>query len=134
MNSITRNKRMPDKKTTRDILAEELKGDLNGVQPLANATAHLSLEIGNSFTSRTLTTVHALISQARHNPGATALRGPMSVIDGTYRELSYADLIQNAHTLMTRMIIDMTSGRIDGLKGKAILILLPRDVDFVGKK
>ena len=96
-------------------------------------TAFLSLELGKSSTARTLTCVHAFISQARHNPGANALCGPKSDIDGTYRELSYAELVQNAHILMNEMIFNLANGRIDGLKGKAVLILLPRDVDFVGK-
>jgi len=96
-------------------------------------TAQLSLEVGKSSTWRTPTCVHAFLSQARRTPDATALRGPKSNIDGTYRELSYAELVWNAHNLMKGMISHLMKGKKDGLKGKAVAILLPRDVDFVGK-
>jgi len=100
---------------------------------MANLTdiGHLSLELGDSRVWRVQTCVQAIISQARLNPSATALRGPKSIIDGTYRELSYIDLVQNAQNLMERMISYLANGKKDGLKGKAIAILLPRDVDFV---
>ena len=95
--------------------------------------AKLSLEVGKSSPWQTATCVHALLSQARRTPDATALRGPKSDIDGTYRELSYAELVWNAHELMKGMVFHLMKGKKDALKGKAIAIFLPRDVDFVGK-
>ena len=94
---------------------------------------HLSHEIGDSRVWHVKTCVQAIISQARLYPSAIALRGPKSAIDGTFRELSYTDLIRNAHTLMKRMISFFVNGKTDRLKGKVIAILLPRDVDYVGE-
>jgi len=94
---------------------------------------HLSQELGDSRVWHVRTCVQAIMSQARIYPSATALRGPKSTIDGTFRELSYTDLIRNAHTLMKRMTSFFVNGKTDGLKGKVIAILLPRDVDYVGK-
>lgn len=94
---------------------------------------HLSRESGGSRVWHVKSCVQAILSQARLHPNAIALRGPKSAIDGTYRELSYVDFVLNAKYIAKKMICFLADGKKDGLKGKTVAILLPRDVDFVGK-
>jgi hypothetical protein len=94
---------------------------------------HLSTESGGNKVWHIKSCVQAILSQAHLHPNAIALRGPKSATDGTYRELSYVDLVLNAKYIAKKMISFLADGKKDGLKGKTIAILLPRDVDFVGK-
>ena len=93
----------------------------------------LSRESGDNRVWHFESCVQAILSQTRIHPDGIALRGPRCTIDGTYRELSYLDFVLNAKQLAKRMICFLADGKKDGLKGKTIAILLPRDVDFVGK-
>lgn len=106
------------------------------LDPLLKEVDHhkdlLSIEIGNSFPNLQLknqTCVDLILKNAKSNPNAVALRGPQDA-DGTYRELTYSDMVYNAKKLS-----DIIQAHFYGkdLRDKFIAILLPRDVDFVGK-
>ena len=100
---------------------------------LCAPAATLSFEDGGSMHWQHHTVTTAVLAHAKITPTAAALRGPISLLDGTYRELSYADLVSNAKVLINKMVSFLGGGDADALKGKAIAILLPRDVDYVGE-
>lgn len=100
--------------------------------PLQNDTI-LSIEDGGRRHWRHHTVTTALLEVAKTNPTCPALRGPLSLVEGTYRELSYGDLILSAKLVSKEMVTLFGRGNVEALRGKAIAILLPRDVDYVGE-
>ena len=93
----------------------------------------LSLEDGGSSTWNFDNCVTPILSQARLHGSKPALRGPKSLLDGTYKELSYTDLVLNAKTLADGMASFLCNEKDGSLRGHAVAILLPRGIDYVGK-
>ncbi len=93
----------------------------------------MSIEDGGRHHWRHHTVTTALLEVAKAVPTSPALRGPFSLVEGTYREISYGDLVLSAKLVMKKMATFFGRGNIEALRGKAIAILLPRDVDYVGE-
>ena len=70
---------------------------------------------------------HQVVKAAQLNLTSPAVRGPQRP-DGSYREITYAQLLANAHNI-SRYLEDSDDFRPH--RDTFIAVLLPRDVDFV---
>jgi non-ribosomal peptide synthetase component F/thioredoxin reductase/carbonic anhydrase/acetyltransferase-like protein (isoleucine patch superfamily) len=94
----------------------------------------LCIEIGARTGVGGGTTVDRILAMATSHPDAPALRGPVSKIDGTVRELSYSDFVESAQTIATEI---KRATELDGytdkncLRDKFIGVYLKRDIEYV---
>jgi acyl-CoA synthetase (AMP-forming)/AMP-acid ligase II len=87
----------------------------------------LCIEIGARMGVGGGTAVDRILAMAISYPDAPALRGPVSKIDGTFREMSYSDFVESAQ----RIKAEIKRATKSYLRYKFIGVYLKRDIEYV---
>jgi len=93
----------------------------------------LCLEPGKHLDGVNGTIVERILQNAITKPFAPCLRGPVSKIDGTFKELCYYDFVENAKKIAANILqqLQITNGDTSTLRDRFIAIYLKRDMTYV---